>query len=772
MKKRGDYFKQLYKYLDKYPREYYLFSFFIVCALVIIYSIFSYTVLNYDYYKKLADKQQLWKIIIPVNRGTVYASTNSSDTTLATSLSLDDLAIDPAVEWDKTKLTTFLQDIVYKQICEWKTLNECYNSMLKFTKVLEIPDFQLEESFIKNLILLEIEKRLSKTKVTSVVLGENLEEENIKQIENLRLPWITINWLNVYANPEEILDIDITAKELKNYLNYTIWELKNLLKPRDIKYIPIINKLSINLSEEIDEYMSDERQAIKKWVLDRKDSIEWFIILTWNPSRYYPERSLAASIVWFLDQDWQWQYWVEWFFNDQLKWNNWKIYARKDILWRTIDSIDFNNEELTTAWVDITLTIDRNIQKKVEQVIEEWVKTFKANKWSIVVMDPKTWNLLAMANYPGYDLNSQADVYEIEKVSNINYPNPSIDLRWKVVLVEDSLEGENFYYDWKKIQLRSATKEEIADPLLVKYKYKNDFWAWVYRNTIVSDLYEPWSIMKAITVAIWIDSWEINRYDMYQDDMKVTIDWFTISNVWKECAWYKSFNNALIFSCNVWMIRIVQKIWKALLYNYQRAFWFWEPTNITLDWETYGSLPNYEKRSKAQMYTMSYGLWISVTPLQMAAAYSVIANWWYYVKPNIIKEIKTQNGKIIAYKPEKLHRVLKEETTKIVTSMLVDSIENWFAEKWKVEWYNMAGKTWTAQIAYKWWYEDWVWSTIGSFAWYWPAEDPKFVIITKLDRPRTTVFGWESSAYMFADISKYLLDYYGIPWKKIESKDK
>lgn len=772
MKRKKNNTNTFINFFDRYPREKLLLAFFVVCFLYIIYSVFSYTVLNHDYYKKLADKQQLGKIIIPVNRWTIYASTTSSDTTLATSLSLDDLAIDPQVTWDKLKLWEYLTKIVYKEICEWKTIIECYNSLLKFVRVLEIPDFKFEETFIKEIISNEIINRINNTKVTSVLLYENLDEKNLEKVIMLWLPWIFFVWPNVYANPEEILNIEITAKELKTYLNLSFWELSNLLQKKEKRYIPILNRLSINISDEIEQYIKDESQAIKKWILERNNSIWWFIILTWNSSRYYPEKSLSASIVWFLDSAWVWQYWVEWFFNEQLRWNNWKIYARKDIMWRTIDSINFSNENLTTAWVDITLTIDRNIQKKVEQVIEEGVKQFKANKWSIVVMNPKTWNILAMANYPWFDLNSPADVYEIEKVNSINYPNPSIDLRWKIVLIEDQEKWEDFYYDGKKLKLKQASVEEIADPLLVKYKYKNDFWAWVYRNSIVSDLYEPWSIMKAITVAIWIDSWEINRYDMYQDNMEVVIDWFTIRNVWRECAWYQSFNNALIFSCNVWMIRIVQKIWKALLYNYQKAFWFGEPTNITLDWEVYSNLPNYEKRSKAQMYTMSYWLWISTTPLQMASAFSVLANWWVYVKPNIIKEIKTPTWKVLTYKPEKLHRVIKEETAKIITNMLVDSIENWFANKWKVEWYNMAGKTWTAEIAYKWWYEDWIWSTIWSFAWYGPAEDPKFVIITKLDRPRTTMFWWESSAYMFADISKYLLDYYWIPSKNIASNAK
>lgn len=765
MNKNKNYLDIIYRFLSNYPREYFLFIFFVFLTLIIIVKVFSYTVINYEYYKQLADKQQLWEIDLPVNRWTIYSSTNASDTVLATSISLNDLAVDPDLKWDKNKLSIFLRDIVYKQICYLKSTENCYDSMLKFLRVLEIPDFVMKEDYIKVLILKNIQEKISKINVTNVVLWDNLEQEKINQIKLLNLTGIYVNWLNVYANPEEILDYKDIANKLHPYLNKDVLELEKYLIKRKIRYVPIINKLNISLSEEIEDYIKEENDARKKWILDEEESIGSFIILTWNPSRYYPEKTVASAVVWFVDWDWVWHYGIEWHFNQQLKWSKWKILAKKDIQWRTIDSLSLDQNNLSTMWSDITLTIDRNIQKKVEDTLEEWVKKFQANKWTIVVMDPKTWNILSMANYPNYDLNNPADVYDLEKVTWAKYPNPSTDLLWKVVLVEDSSSGEEYFYDWKKIKLRIATREELADPILVKYKYKNDLWAWVYQNDAITWLYEPWSIMKAFTVAIWIDAWEINRYDMYQDDMELTIDNFTIKNVWKQCEWYKSFNNALIFSCNVWMIRIMQKIWKSLLYNYLQDFWFWKPTDITLDWETYSTMPGYDKWSRAQLYTMSYWLWISVTPLQMAVWYSVIANWWMYVKPNIIKSIKTPSWKVMTYKPEITHRVIKESTSKIMTSMLVDGIDNWFAKNWKVEWYNMAGKTWTAQIAFRWWYEDWVWSTIWSFAWYWPAEDPKFVIVMKMERPRTTAFGWESSAYMFWEISKYLLDYYWIPSK-------
>jgi len=540
----------------------------------------------------------------------------------------------------------------------------------------------LDEFFIKNLISIEIQNKLSKTKVTNVVLSESLEEDKINEIKKLALLGTSIDLGNLYAHPEEINDQKLTSSKLAPIIGYDLGTLEQLLKKRDIRYIPILSKISTTISDEIENYQRDESQALKKRIISNEERVGAFIILNWNPSRYYPEKEVASSVIGFVDWDWVWHYWIEGYFNDQLKWNKWFIKTKKDIQWRTIEPLSSEDESIN-AWVDINLTLDRNIQKKVETVLEWWVKKFQANKWSIVVMDPKTWNVLAMANYPNYDLNSPWDVYELEKVSWWKYPRWATDLLWKVVLVEDNEKWENFFYNWKVLKLRLATREEVADPILVKYKYKNDFWAGVYQDDAITWLYEPWSIMKAMTVAIWIDAWEIDRYDMYQDNMQLTIDSFTIKNVWKQCEWYKSFNNAFIFSCNVWMIRIIKRIWKALLYNYLQDFWFGRPTWITLDWEAYSQINNFEKWSKAQLYTMSFWLWVSVTPLQMASAYSVLANWWVYVKPNIVKNIKFPSWKIMNFKPEITHRVIKESTSKIMTSMLVDSIDNWFAKNWK-----------------------------------------------------------------------------------------
>lgn len=749
--------------IEKYDRKNIIIIFFIVFVLWIIIKMFSYTVFHYKFYKTLADKQQIWNVIVPVNRWTLYSKTDNNSTILATSLNLYDIAIDPKNVWNKAKLITFITDLVYKELCNWKNQEVCYENTLKFLRVIEIPDFVNDEDYVKKLINEKLKNKITQEKVTSVFVDKELNEKQIKSIKTSWVMWLYVLNSHLYINPEEISNKENAIEFLNKTTLIDKEELKWYVEKKDLRYIPIINKISIANSEEVKKYLEDEEIAIKKWLLDEEESIWNFMILTPMPNRYYPEKEVASQVIWFVDGSWVWQYWLEWYFDDILKWNNWKIVSRKDIKWRIIDPITLNQEDIIWEWVKVYTTIDRNIQSKAEEIIEKWVKEYRANKWTIVIMDPKTWRVLTMANYPTYDLNNYWDIYELEKVKYWKYPNPSIDLLWYPVFVEDSEKWTKFVYDSKEIFLREATREELWDFALVKYKFKNDYWPLVYRNDAIASLYEPWSIMKAITVAAWIDAWEINRYDMYMDKWEVKVWDFTIKNASKLCLWYNSFAHALNFSCNVWMIRIVQKMWKVVFHQYLTDFWFSEKTWITLSWEAYAQIKPRERWSISQLLTNSYWLWISVTPLQMATAYSVLANWWYYVKPRIVDSIVYPNWRIVEYKDEILKRVIKKSTSDTLTSMLNESITKWVANWWNVEWYALAWKTWTSQIPYKWGYEDWQWSTIASFVWYWPIQDPKFVILVKLERPRVDVYWAYTSAVLFKKMTEYLLDYYWIP---------
>lgn len=764
MNKQNVFLLKMIHLFQKYPREYYVFGFFWFFMLLIILEMFSFTVVNHWYYKDLAVKQQTSTTKTPVSRGSIF-SDNEKWKVLASSVDLNDLAIDPSLEWNKTKLANFLSDIVYNEICYLKSANECRKALNKFLWVLETTDFRMNEVYLKDKILSRVNERISRTKVTSVLLKDNLSVEQAFELEKLNISGIYLNGTNLFVNPEEIVDDVFVA----NRISLVTWDdeatVKHLIRKRTLRYLLIQTKLSISTSEYVKTKLEEERQAFARGFLKREDMMSQFIIMSSNQHRYYPEDDMASTILWFVDNSWEWRYGIEWYYNHILKWKTSQSYAKKDIMWRLIEPLSLE-DQTGLAWANITLTIDRNVQKAVEDIIDVDIFDYQANNISVVIMDPKTGNVIAMASHPRFNPNSPGEAFELIKVTPEKYPNPLINLLGSRVLAVDNINGDEYIYDGKKLFLREISRDEFTDPTLEKYVFANRQWGWVYKNDIIQDLYEVWSIFKPIVFAAWIDSWEIKRYDMYRDEWFVKIDNFKISNVATQCLWYNTFQNAMNYSCNVWMIRIAQKIWASIFYKYIESFGIGKKTWITLEGEVFWRLEPYERWSRAQLFTTSFWLWINATMIQMAAAYSALANGWIYYKPQIVKSIDFTDGRSIVNKPEATHRVLKEETSKIMTEVLVDSVNHWVAKHGGVKWYSIAWKTWTAQIAYKWWYETWQASTRWFFAWYAPAEDPKFVMIIKLERPRTSLYGWETVARTFSRISQYLFNYYAIPPKE------
>lgn len=128
--------------------------------------------------------------------------------------------------------------------------------------------------------------------------------------------------------------------------------------------------------------------------------------------------------------------------------------------------------------IDITLTIDRNIQKEISKILERNVKNFRANRGSVVVTDPKTGAILAMVNYPNYDPNQFTAVGELEPVLYTDYKNPVYDLFGFPMFVVDSENGIiSHNIDGKLVKLRQATDDEIGNSAIQKFKYKNGFGA-------------------------------------------------------------------------------------------------------------------------------------------------------------------------------------------------------------------------------------------------------------------------------------------------------
>jgi len=222
----------------------------------------------------------------------------------------------------------------------------------------------------------------------------------------------------------------------------------------------------------------------------------------------------------------------------------------------------------------------------------------------------------------------------------------------------------------------------------------------------------------------------------------------------------------LQWSINTGAVFVGNKVGIDSLRKYFKNFGLDEKTGIDLPNELNGDLSNleYPKANPTTLATASYGLGIAITPIELVRAYSAIANKGYLINPYIVESIKDELGTHSTQMSGEKRQVISEETANTLTKMLVNVTENGYGRNAKIKGYSLAGKTGTASIPYKdrkGYSED----TIQSFIGYFPAYEPRFLILVKMDRPRAAGASSASKTvtYTFRDIERYLINYYNIP---------
>lgn len=210
---------------------------------------------------------------------------------------------------------------------------------------------------------------------------------------------------------------------------------------------------------------------------------------------------------------------------------------------------------------------------------------------------------------------------------------------------------------------------------------------------------------------------------------------------------------------------IAQKLGKALMHKYITDFGFGERTDIELPNEAKGLVYPYEEWSTARLYNAAFGQGLTVTPLQMAQSFSALANGGVLLSPKLIdKIVYRQTGREVIPAKQAEVRVISKDTANTITAMLTSVAEDGGSQVAKVDGHYIAGKTGTAQIASSsGGYElGQAGSTIGSFAGYFPPDKPRFVVITKIDRPRTSQWADQTAAPLFKEIAEFLIQYYNL----------
>ena len=266
----------------------------------------------------------------------------------------------------------------------------------------------------------------------------------------------------------------------------------------------------------------------------------------------------------------------------------------------------------------------------------------------------------------------------------------------------------------------------------------------VYNNQTIFGAYEPGSIFKPLVMAAGLDVGSVTPSSVYEDTGEVKIDRFTIRNSDLKAHGIQTMTEVLEKSLNTGMIYVMHQMGGDVLARYVHDFGFGEATGVRLDTEVAGDISAVDRGYEIYSATSSYGQGLTVTPLQM------------------VQEIRHANGKVEKTEPTELRRVLSAKTAQMVTAMLVSTVENGHAGSAGASGYYIAGKTGTAQVAndqgtYQ---SD---ATIASFAGYGPARDPRFVMLVRIDHPRTSPWAASTAAPVFGEIADFLLQYLQIP---------
>ncbi|MBU1203008.1 penicillin-binding protein 2 [Patescibacteria group bacterium] len=420
-----------------------------------------------------------------------------------------------------------------------------------------------------------------------------------------------------------------------------------------------------------------------------------------NVLRYYPDKELGAHILGFLG------------YNDdgleRVGKYGLEAYFENELAGLTgqiVGETDLAGRLLAESsgkevenGADIVLTIDRTVQYAACKSLEKAVARYEAKSGTVIVMDTKSGAIRAMCNYPSFDPNNYSDI-------------------------------DNGH---------------------------------VFNNLAVYDSYEPGSVMKAVSMSIAIDQGKVTPNTLFEDEGEIKFaGGQIIRNSDLKAHGVVDMKDVLALSLNTGIIFATKDINNKIFEDYMKKFGFGEKTSLMISQDSDGNISSLAKSGDIFKATASYGQGITVSPMQMLSAINVIANRGNLVKPYIVSKIIYPNGKENIFSPKILRQVIDTSTATQLSAMMVNVVDNGHATKAGVNGYYVAGKTGTAQVANPdtgRYYAD---KFIHTFVGFAPNDNPKFTMITKLDFPSAANFAADTTAPLFGEIAKFLLEYYQI----------
>ena len=462
-------------------------------------------------------------------------------------------------------------------------------------------------------------------------------------------------------------------------------ELSDLFQ---LDYNTVFKKISKRSSIEtiVRKIEKDKADELRTWLLD--NNIDTGVNIDEDSKRYYPYANLVSHVIGFCGGDNQGLDGVEAKYDDILSGTAGSISRETDA---TGEEIGTEGEVYTSAinGNDIVLSIDMTIQSIVEKYLEEaCIDNSCTDGGNIVVMNPKTGDILAMATYPSYNLNEPYTINNEELKAN-----------------------------WDNMDQAEKSKNLQA----------------MWRNKAISDTYEPGSVFKLITAS---SALEEKITDTDNSGEFTCTGSITIAGARIKCWRYyrphgsESLRQGLMNSCNPVFIGLGQKIGVKTYFEYLNKFGLLSKTGVMLPGEANSIFVKEDKCGPVELATISFGQRFEITPIQLVTAVSSIANGGELVTPRIVKEvINSETGEKTELPVEKKGRVISKETSDKVLSMMESVVSEGTGKNAKVEGYRIGGKTGTSEDGVN------TGKYVTSFCGVAPIDDPEVVVLVTLYNP-------------------------------------
>ncbi|SFJ00740.1 stage V sporulation protein D (sporulation-specific penicillin-binding protein) [Terrisporobacter glycolicus] len=551
-------------------------------------------------------------------------------------------------------------------------------------------------------------------------------------------------WLSTKASEQQTREIPIEAKRGTIYdtnmkelavsvTKYTVWckpvevkdakkTSKELAKILDEKYDDVYKKVSKNNMALV---------KVKRWIDDdmadkiTKAGLSGIWVAEDN-QRYYPYGNFASYVLGHTSSDSSGVAGIELRYDNVLKGTAGKLIVSTDAAGKEIPQGSEQYYEPTTG-NGLVLTVDEVIQHYCEKAAQKAYEENNASKVTIIAMDPKTGELKAMVKKPDYDPNT---------------PTKAIYPAYEELLEECKNDNE-------------------------KIKAYSTMW----RNTAVSDTYEPGSTFKLITSSAGLEEGVVKQDDKFTCSGSVMVEGKKIK-CWRSYRPHGSetFKQGVQNSCNPVFVEVGRRLGVSKMYNYIDAFGLNKKTGIDLPGEAGSIMYNEKDVGPVELATISFGQSISVTPMQLITAVCSIVNDGNRMEPRLVKAYTDNKGNITKkVDPVQVKQVISKETSAQMREIMESVVTEGGGKIAYLPGYRLGGKTGTAQKVIDGSYAQghYVCSFIGMA----PADDPQIVVLAIVDEPTNVMqFGSTTAGPIIKEVMGNTLKYLGVEPKYTEEE--